>query len=60
MESKTVYVTVRIDFEHDGRYDEEEVGGIVADQVIANALSHIHTIENGVQVTNITNCGEND
>lgn len=60
MKSKTIYATIRIDFEHDGRFDENEIGAIVTDQVINAALSHIHTIENGVQVTNITNCGEND
>jgi len=60
MKSKTIYASIRIDFEHDGRFDENEVGAIVTDQVINDALSHIHTIESGVSIVNIENCGENE
>lgn len=57
--SKTAYVTIRIDFEDDGRFDESEVGAVAADIVVGNALSHIHTIENGIRIENIENCGLN-
>jgi hypothetical protein len=57
--SKTTYVTIRIDFEDDGRYDESEVGAMAADIVVERAGYHNHTIENGVVLENIENCGVN-
>lgn len=57
---KTVYVTIRIDFEHDGRFDESEVGAMAADVVVERALAHNHTIENGIRIENVENCGINE
>ena len=57
---KTTYVTIRIDFEDDGRYDENEVAAMAADLVVERANSHNHTIENGITICNIENCGENN
>lgn len=56
---KTTYITVRIDYEDDGRYDEEEAAAMAADMVVERALSHKHTIENGIRIENIENCGIN-
>ena len=55
---RTSYVTFRIDFEDDGRFDENEIAAIAADLVVERASSHNHTIENGIQIHNIENCGE--
>jgi len=57
--SRTVYVTIRIDFEDDGRFDESEVGAMAADIVVGNALSCTHSIEEGIRIENIENCGLN-
>ena len=57
--SKTTYVTIRIDYEDDGRYDESEVGAMAADIVVERAMAHNHTIENGIVLENIENCGVN-
>lgn len=59
MATKTIYVTIRIDYEHDGRNDESEVGAMAADLVVERAKYHTHTIENGIQIHDIENCGEN-
>ena len=56
---KTTYVTIRIDYEDDGRYDASEVGAMAADMVVECALAHSHTIENGIRIGNIENCGIN-
>ena len=58
--SKTVYVTVRIDYDDDGRYDASEVGAMAADLVVERAMAHNHTIENGISIENIENCGINE
>ena len=55
---KTYYAVIRIDFDDDGTFDECEVGGIAADIVVENALAHAHTIENGIKIINVENCGE--
>jgi hypothetical protein len=57
--SKTTYVTIRIDYEDDGRFGSYEADGIAADMVVARALAHNHTIENGISIENIENCGIN-
>lgn len=59
MATKTIYVTIRIDYDHDGRYDESEVGAMAADLVVERAEYHNHTIENGISICNVENCGEN-
>lgn len=56
---KTTYVTIRIDYEDDGRYDASEVGAMAADIVVERALAHSHTIEDGIRIENIENCGVN-
>ena len=58
--SKTTYVTIRIDYHDDGRYDTSEVGVMVGDIVVERALTHNHTTENGITIENITNCGINE
>lgn len=58
--AKTTYVTIRIDFEDDGRYDESEVGAAAADIVVERALAHNHTIEDGIKIENVHNCGINE
>ena len=56
---KTTYVTLRIDYEDDGRFGSYEAEAIAADMVVNNALAHIHTIEDGIRIENIENCGVN-
>lgn len=65
MEQRTTYITIRIDFSHDGRftneggYDNEDINAMAGDMVVNNALAHIHTKENGIIIDNIENCGVN-
>lgn len=60
MQSDELVITIRITFEHDGRMsDRDERNEYVAAKVIGDALSHTHTIENGIQIHDIENCGEN-
>ena len=59
-ESFTVYRTIRID----GQYDTDKKDSVDAaietavQKTIHDALSHSHTIEDGVEVTDITDCGD--
>ena len=55
----TTYVTIRIDYEDDGRFGSYEAEAMAADMVVERALAHNHTIENGIRIENITNCGVN-
>lgn len=57
--SKTTYVTIRIDYEDDGRFESYEAEEIAADMVVERALAHNHTIEDGISIENIENCGIN-
>lgn len=56
----TIYRTIRID----GQYDDtrhEDVNGAVEEavaKVLNDARSHTHTIEDGIEITDITDCGE--
>ena len=65
MEQITTYITIRIDFSHDGRYtneggyDNEDIEAMAGDIVVNNALAHIHTKENGIIIDNIENYGVN-
>lgn len=60
MKSDELVITIRITFEHDGRMeDRDERNEYVASKVITDALCHTHTIENGIQIQDIENCGEN-
>ena len=51
----TCYAVIRIDYESKKNVE----GWEVADIVVNNALAHIHTIENGIRIENIENCGLN-
>lgn len=56
----TVYRVIRIDGRFDtGKTDDvtEAVEAAVR-KTIDDALSHRHTIENGIEITDITDCGE--
>ncbi len=56
---KCYYAVIRIDYENvDGTFDADEEGAVAADIVVENALAHAHTIENGIKIINVTNCGE--
>jgi len=56
----TTYVTIRIDFESDGRFDWREASELAALMVVERASLHNHTIENGIRIQNIESCGVND
>ena len=55
-----MYVTVRIDYEADERYDESEVRERVPEMVTERANAHNHTIEDGIRIVNVESCGTND
>lgn len=58
---KTTYVVVRIDYiNHTKQVSDEEDKSYVADIMIDDALSHKHTIESGIEIINIENCGINE
>lgn len=65
MEQRTTYITIRIDFSHDGRftneggYETEDINAMAGDMVVNNALAHIHTKEDGIIIDNIEMCGVN-
>lgn len=56
----TIYRVIRID----GQFDTDRQEGAEAaveravQKVIEDAMSHSHTIEDGMEVTDITDCGE--
>jgi len=52
-------VTIRIDYDDDGRYDKNEVAAMAADLVVERAGYHNHTVENGISIENVENCGIN-
>ena len=58
--TKTMYVTVRIDYEADERYDESEVQERVPEMVTERANAHNHTIEDGIHIVNVESCGINE
>jgi hypothetical protein len=52
-------IVIQIDGTFDpSRMDEQQAADTAASKVVNDALAHIHTIENGLKVTNIINCGE--
>lgn len=58
MITETTYVTLRIDYTFDpSRTDGATARETAADKVLRDALAHAHTIEDGVQIENIENCG---
>ena len=55
----SIYIVVRIDATYDSnRMDAEEAKEASAIKVIHDAMAHTGTIEDGLQITDITNCGE--
>ena len=65
MEQRTTYITIRIDFSHDGRftneggYDTEDIDAMVGQLVAQRAGYHSHTKEDGIIIDNIEMCGVN-
>lgn len=57
---ETIYVTIRIDFESDGRMDTERTKEYAATMVTERAGGHSHTIEEGIQINNVEVCGINE
>lgn len=56
----TIYRTIKIDAEYDTdkQTNPEELASEIASMVVSRASAHNHTIEEGIQITDITNCGE--
>lgn len=56
----TIYRVIRIDgeFDTDKIDDAEQAVQAGIEKVISDAISHTHTVENGIQITDITDCGE--
>ena len=53
-------LVIRISYEHDERCeDRNERNEYVAAMVMSDVMAHSHTIENGIQILDIENCGEN-
>lgn len=58
---KSVYLTIRINYESDGRInDTEEEKEYVSNMVAEQVNSHSHTIENGIQIQDVEICGYNE
>ncbi len=57
MKNQTIYITVRVDFEHDGRFDEEDVKDYTSNIIVGSI--NTHSVENGIKINNVENCGEN-
>lgn len=59
MKTETTYISLRIDYTFDpNRTDGDNARQTAQEKVVSDALAHIHTVENGVQIENIENCGE--
>lgn len=56
----TIYRVIRIDGEFDTEKidDAEQAVQASIEKVLSDAMSHTHTVENGIQITDITDCGE--
>ncbi len=56
----TIYRTIRIDAEYDTdkQTNPEELASEITGMVVSRASAHNHTIEEGIQITDITDCGE--
>lgn len=60
-QTKTIYRVVRIDFEYDGdRFDEEHAATAASNIAISNALAYEdeRDDDNGIRITDLTDCGE--
>lgn len=57
--TKTTYVTIRIDYDYDVRYNNENAKEAVIDRVMSYLSgAGLYNDENGLQVTDVENCGE--
>ena len=57
--SFSCYRVIRIDGTYDPeRMDLEQARTAASEKVVSDALAHIHTVENGLQITDIADCGE--
>lgn len=56
----TIYRIIRIDGTYDDArgQNEQEITDEATQKVIADCNSHNHTIENGIEIEDITDCGE--
>lgn len=56
----TIYRTIRIDGQFDtSKYDGvDDIVAAAVQKVIEDTLAHIHTVEDGVEITDVTDCGE--
>lgn len=53
---KSMYVTIRVDYESDNRMDDVQEKEYAANMVVDRA-NYSHTIDEGVCITNIEMCG---
>lgn len=53
-----MYITVRVDFEHDGRMDQEDAKEYAA-LMVSEGVNR-QTIDNGVQIHGVEVCGFNE
>ena len=57
----TIYRIIRIDGEFNPeRMSTEEAFDYAITKVVSDAKAHMHTIENGLQITGIQDCGESN
>lgn len=55
----TIYRVIRIDAQYDpNKLEQKEAIEHAVQKAVSDALAHKHTIENGIEVTDITDCGE--
>lgn len=55
----SINIVVRIDAEYDtARHDARSAAKEAAIKVISDARAHVHTVENGIRIIDIENCGE--
>lgn len=58
MQSDTTYITLRIDYSFNpSRTDADAAREQAESKAVEDALSHIHTFENGLRIENIVSCG---
>lgn len=61
IKQKRTYRIIQIDYEVDETktpYDEDELDGIVGGLIVSRAEAHNHTIDSGIQITDIQDLGE--
>lgn len=60
-QTKTIYRVVRIDFEYDdARFNEDQAATAATNTAVSNALAYEdeRDNDNGIQITDVTDCGE--